>query len=55
MIYMMYIAFAEPLLYIITIINRFTTGYGDITAHNTTEQWVCSVCILTGSCFFGMF
>ena len=37
------------------IVTLFTTGYGDITAHNTTEQWVCSICILTGSCFFGMF
>eukprot|EP01083_Nonionella_stella_P031776 86987_1 len=37
------------------IVTLFTTGYGDITAHNPTEQWVCSICILAGSCFFAYF
>eukprot|EP01084_Bolivina_argentea_P127349 225237_1 len=37
------------------VVTLFTTGYGDITAHNVIEQWVCSVCILTGSCLFAYF
>eukprot|EP01083_Nonionella_stella_P078910 216228_1 len=37
------------------VVTLFTTGYGDITATNTTEQWVCSVAILVGTCFFGYF
>ena len=40
-----------------TYFNRFTTGYGDITATpgNTAEQWVVSICILIGTCFFAYF
>ena len=30
----------------------FTTGYGDISAHSVYEQWMSSVTILIGSCFF---
>eukprot|EP01084_Bolivina_argentea_P294139 506035_1 len=37
------------------IVTLFTTGYGDITAHNVTEQWVCSICILAGSILFAYF
>lgn len=33
----------------------FTTGYGDITAVNIYEQWICSIGILIGSCFFAYF
>eukprot|EP01083_Nonionella_stella_P098054 275654_1 len=37
------------------VVTLFTTGYGDIVATNTIEQWVCSLCILTGTCFFAYF
>merc|ERR1719229_2232962 len=37
------------------IVTLFTTGYGDISAHNIYEQWTCSICILIGSCFFAYF
>jgi len=37
------------------IVTLFTTGYGDITAHNVTEQWVSSICIIIGSVFFAFF
>ena len=33
----------------------FTTGYGDITATNTVEQWVSSLCILVGTLLFAYF
>ena len=36
------------------MVTLFTTGYGDIHAHNIYEQWTCALCILVGSCFFGM-
>ncbi len=28
---------------------------GDIVATNAIEQWVCSICILIGTCFFAYF
>eukprot|EP01083_Nonionella_stella_P082929 229099_1 len=34
------------------IVTMFTTGYGDVVAHSVSEQWVCSCCIIAGSCFF---
>eukprot|EP01083_Nonionella_stella_P029364 80845_1 len=37
------------------VVTLFTTGYGDIVATNITEQWVCSICILVGTCFFAYF
>eukprot|EP01083_Nonionella_stella_P217283 780208_1 len=37
------------------VVTLFTTGYGDITATNTLEQWVSSVLILIGTCFFSYF
>eukprot|EP01084_Bolivina_argentea_P029704 55151_1 len=37
------------------VVTLFTTGYGDIVATNTTEQWVSSICILIGTCFFAYF
>eukprot|EP01083_Nonionella_stella_P078911 216231_1 len=37
------------------VVTLFTTGYGDIVATNTIEQWVCSVSILVGTCFFAYF
>eukprot|EP01083_Nonionella_stella_P131742 400458_1 len=38
-----------------SIVTLFTTGYGDITAKNVVEQWVGSISILIGSCFFAYF
>ena len=38
-----------------SVVTLFTTGYGDITATNTLEQWAASVCILIGTCFFAYF
>eukprot|EP01083_Nonionella_stella_P217282 780205_1 len=37
------------------VVTLFTTGYGDITAQNTMEQWVSSILILIGTCFFSYF
>ena len=37
-----------------SVVTLMTTGYGDIVATNTAEQWVASVFILIGTCFFGM-
>jgi len=37
------------------IVTLFTTGYGDIVAHNEEEQWTASACILIGTCFFAYF
>lgn len=37
------------------MVTIFTTGYGDITATNTTEQWVSGFCILCGSISFAYF
>eukprot|EP01084_Bolivina_argentea_P255387 429528_1 len=37
------------------IVTLFTTGYGDIVATNTTEQWVSSICIVVGTIFFSYF
>eukprot|EP01084_Bolivina_argentea_P255386 429527_1 len=37
------------------VITLFTTGYGDITATNTVEQWVCSASVLIGTVFFAYF
>jgi len=39
------------------VVTLFTTGYGDITAThgNTAEQWLVSLCILVGTCFFAYF
>lgn len=31
------------------VITLFTTGYGDIFAHNTLEQWVAIICVAVGS------
>ena len=36
-----------------SVVTLMTTGYGDITATNMLEQWVSSICILIGTCFFG--
>ena len=43
--------------YTVYWLYRFTTGYGDITATagNVAEQWVVSICILIGTCFFAYF
>jgi len=38
-----------------SVVTLFTTGYGDITAHNEMEQWTASICILIGTCFFAYF
>ena len=39
------------------VVTLFTTGYGDITATagNKAEQWLVSICILVGTCFFAYF
>ena len=37
------------------MVTLFTTGYGDITATNYVEQWVSSISILIGTCFFAYF
>eukprot|EP01084_Bolivina_argentea_P132951 234615_1 len=37
------------------VVTLFTTGYGDISATNITEQWICSICILIGTCFYAYF
>lgn len=39
------------------VVTLFTTGYGDIhaTGGNKAEQWVVSICILIGTCFFAYF
>lgn len=39
------------------VVTLFTTGYGDIvaTSGNKAEQWLVSVCILVGTCFFAYF
>eukprot|EP01083_Nonionella_stella_P144861 453033_1 len=37
------------------VVTLFTTGYGDIVATNMIEQWVSSICILIGTCFFAYF
>eukprot|EP01084_Bolivina_argentea_P255388 429532_1 len=37
------------------VVTLFTTGYGDVVATNTLEQWVCSISILIGTCFFAYF
>eukprot|EP01083_Nonionella_stella_P000797 2284_1 len=38
-----------------SVVTLFTTGYGDITATNIWEQWVASISILVGTCFFAYF
>ena len=38
-----------------SIVTLMTTGYGDITATNILEQWVSSIFILIGTCFFAYF
>lgn len=38
-----------------SVVTLCTTGYGDISATNTIEQWFASVCILMGTCFFVYF
>eukprot|EP01083_Nonionella_stella_P166019 553824_1 len=38
-----------------SVITLFTTGYGDITANNTAEQWVCIFCVGVGSCVSAWF
>ena len=35
-----------------SVVTLMTTGYGDIVATNTLEQWVASIFILIGTCFF---
>ncbi len=37
------------------VVTLFTTGYGDIVATNNIEQWVSSISILIGTCFFAYF
>eukprot|EP01084_Bolivina_argentea_P011041 20633_1 len=37
------------------VVTLFTTGYGDIVATNVYEQWVSSLCILVGTCFYAYF
>ena len=37
------------------VVTLFTTGYGDIVATNMLEQWVSSIAILIGTCFFAYF
>eukprot|EP01083_Nonionella_stella_P129893 394146_1 len=39
------------------VVTLFTTGYGDISAThgNKAEQWLVSICILIGTCFFAYF
>eukprot|EP01084_Bolivina_argentea_P118737 210621_1 len=38
-----------------SVITLFTTGYGDITATNVTEQWVAIFCVCAGSCVSAWF
>merc|ERR1711971_52108 len=38
-----------------SIVTMATTGYGDVTAINTAEQWAACLLILASSCFFAYF
>ena len=38
-----------------SVVTLMTTGYGDISATNILEQWVASIFILIGTCFFAYF